>query len=631
MANAFLGAGRPAQREAPTDEALLERIDADQEEKGQRNPYQRLARYYGVEEDNPKLYMLAGKLMAKGLDPNEWLDQKIGTGGEPTPRKVEPIDPRGMRTSVEPPAEEVQMQESGPIRRYVAYRDRMHTPEQLKADARGMARGADRVLGRIPSKIGERLSGKSLAPTEAEDRERSPYAESAGSITAAFPAGGLAAKPVQAALNPLVQLATRGRALGALAGAGEAALTVPVVGGTLAGVDAASDAMSGDDRAANIPQRAWEGAKLSMTPMNMLVAAALGGAGGYAKGLRRSNSQTGEDIRLREEFGGSPSVTRGATGGAFDEPGIANRRGTSADVGAISRESNDAVLGRLRERAGANEASYGQRRAEFLATPAGQTPVDVTDDVNLAIREIEGNAQIPLATRQATTQTILRELTDDELLKPFWKNGRLVVPPEMLNKVRQRFDDLAKTNEPIQDNIMRGTAEKLRDVEDKTGWLDVKQPYAEEAENLKRGHQLLGLKGATKTKATDIAASKKGARTMRRSGENTVTGGLESPDVAEFLERFPELRNQVFAPRLLAAKNRLSFGVPEGGTLYSRMSGLPMKNLEPLEANVLGPAAQAVGRAAPHVAGGGNAIVNAYIEQQRRNEEMARLLRNGGR
>jgi hypothetical protein len=634
----FRGPPKPA----PTDEAVLEKITAYQDEEGPdgkprgRNPYQRLARYYGVAEDNPKLYQLAGKLFAKGIDANEWLDAKIGTGEEPKARPVGPVDPRGMRTSVEPPpGDDSPPEEAGFIRNSNVRRRKAWLDDPLgqgAADTRQLARGADRALFKVPTKIATAISGKSLDPTEEEDAARSPGTAAVGQIAASIPTGGILAKPFMAATNPLVSAAANyGRGAGTLAGAAQGVGALPVVAGGMAGAQAAVDAASGEGRLGDVPGRAYEGAKLSLTPPNILVAAALGGAGGYARGVRQGNTQTGEDIRLRDEYGGRPSITRGAKGGAFDHPGIAERRGTSADVGALSRESNDAVLARLNARDKANQASYTQRRDEFLASPAGQKPVDITDDVNAAIQKIESNPQLPLSTRQATTQEIVRELSDDPLLKPYWQGSRLVVPPEMLNHVRQRFDALAQTNQPGQDAVMRGTAEKLRDVADKTGWDKVNKPYAEETENLKRGHQLLGLKNTPRTKEGDIAASKKGARVMRRAGENTVTGGLEQKDMDEFVQRFPELRDTVAAPRLLAAKNRLSFGTGEGGTLYTRMQNAIGRNVEPLEANVLEPLGRRLGQAAPFTASTGNAIVDAYIEYQRRQEEMARLLKGGGR
>ncbi|MEP6652069.1 MAG: hypothetical protein ABJA82_01855 [Myxococcales bacterium] len=63
-----------------------------------RNAYARLAMFYDTSEDDPRLYKLVQKLTDKGVDPTQWLDNKIGT--RPDAPEVHATDPRQNTSSM---------------------------------------------------------------------------------------------------------------------------------------------------------------------------------------------------------------------------------------------------------------------------------------------------------------------------------------------------------------------------------------------------------------------------------------------------------------------------------------------------------------------------------------------------
>lgn len=632
-----------APRVTPTDADVLARIDDEIGRSGARDPYARFAQFYGISNDDPRLYQMIGKIMAKGIEPNAWLDAKIGTGPEPKTKPVQPVDPRRMRGDQRrgenpirgdeapgylPPTEDEMlgldegMAETGGLgtRAAVAAYGTITNPAKRREFERGLS-------DTITFGLAEKLAGKfgaDMSPEQAaaDVAEAGEGYRASGQIAGAFAPGGTRYL-AQNAGNAISRVAGlgRGRLAGTAIGMLGGAASAPVVAGASEAAKGAVDVATGNGAAIEIPRRAWEAAKGTATdPMSMMLAAGLGGAGGYSRGLRGSNSQTGEDIRLREEFGGRPSLTRGAKGGAFEDPEIRAPRGTSAEVQALARSANDRVRGRLNQRDQANQAGYAQREGEFLASPRGQQLHDVTDALNTESAAIMGNSRIPLAVRETVTRKMASEVLDDPAFSGSWtREGRLMLTPQQINHLRQRWDAIAATGEAGEDAVTRGVAERLRTVDDATGYDRVKAPYAAEVERLKRGHELLGMGSRARTEADDLVTSKRGARVLRRQGENTATGGLEGQDFDEFVRLFPELREVAMSPQLLAAKGRMTPSLSgEGGTLYSRLKGLPERNLEPIEANVLYPLGQTAGQAAGLVPQLKNPILGAYEETKRR-------------
>ncbi|MEP6652070.1 MAG: hypothetical protein ABJA82_01860 [Myxococcales bacterium] len=441
---------------------------------------------------------------------------------------------------------------------------------------------------------------------------------------------------------------------GAAGGALGGAATAPLVGGALA---AGQTAVQGD--VTDAPRAGYEAAKATLKdPLAMAGGAVLGGLGGASQGIRSGDTQTGQDLRLVEEFGGSPRLLTGAKGGAFESPILRDRRGTTGEVGEVAREAGDSIRTGLNAKTKALQDQYaaGKRRLatdDFVAspsrrradsdgtqvmadpnfvpegviprgdvtkprpTPAGSEILDTAPMLDATSKLLESK-RLPASAKAAIKSEVLDVLEES--------GGRMSV--DDFNDFRGKLQDLSKVGEPGAKAHFRTLYKAAKDIIDDTEYGQLNATYSKGIEAQKRRHRQLGL-GRTTT-ATDIEdpiAAKKVARVVRRQDENTATAGQEAVDVQRFIEENPEFRNALAASRLLSAKGRLRVGVPETGGLYERVGGLAMRNAEPLLGSVVYPAGKAVGdTAAAKAPGIIRLLEEAAAQRRRQDEERSRTL-----
>jgi hypothetical protein len=651
--------------------------------------YTKLAQLYDTDEDDPRIYKLVQKITDKGIDPNQWIDTKIGTRQGPLERQS--VDPRrdtsfkaggGVRQkdvaakdirqgeSLPPTEDERLGIDDGMAKPGIGTRALVGaaTPEQRRQFLRGVS---DTATFGLAEKAGNYFD-KDFAKSAATDAEQAPDARDYGAIAGAVMPGatGTVGRIAGKGVGAIGALGARlggaaGGGIGSMIGGGiggavGGAAAAPVVGGLVAGGQAAVKGPVEDG-----PEAALEGARATLhDPMAMLGGAALGAMGGVAQGIRRSDTRTGEDIRAVEEFGGKPSLLKGAKGGAFEDPRLKNRRGTTEDVGAVAREAGDDIRRGLNERTDAIQRRYGEgleriRRDEFVAEPSrrravpsgrpedtweaatrvaenpnwkleGQTsrPVEgpttgpgpgaiSTEPIRVAAEKLLQSERLSKAARAEIKAEVLDALAE----KP-------TMGVEQLNEFRGKLQDLSKFGENTSKPHFKVLHRETKRLVDETDFGQVNAEYTEGIQAQQRAHRQLGLgKKTSRTDIEDPVAAKKVARVVRRQGENTATAGQEGIDVQRFLAENPEFTKQLAASRLMGAKGRLRFGLPEEGGLYDRLSGTAVRNIEPLLGSVAYPVGNAVGQTgaatAPTMI---KLLEDAMAERRRRDEERARML-----
>lgn len=645
--------------------------------------YSKLAQFYDTDEDDPRLYKLVQKVTDKGIDPNQWIDTKVGTRQGPLEKQR--IDPRqdtsfkangGVRQKdvaakdirqgeALPPTEDERLGIDGGLAEPGILAKGMQgvaDPRQRRQFLRGVS---DKATWGLAEKAANFVDSD-FAASAAADAEAAPDARDYGAILgSALGLSGLVARGAGAGIGAIGSL---GAKLGGAAGGGVGSLIGGALGGAVGGAAAApvvAGAIGAGEAAvkgplSDVPQAASGAARATLhDPLAMVGGTALGALGGAAQGIRRSDTRTGEDIRAVEEFGGKPSLLKGAKGGAFEDPRLKNRRGTTEDVGAVAREAGDDVRKGLNARTDAIQRRYGEgleriKRDELVAQPSrrravqdGETGVTrIADNPNW---KLEGQTSRPIegpttGSGPGAISTEPIRLAADKLLQSerLSKAARAEIKAEVLdalaekptmgveqlNEFRGKLQDLAKFGENTSKPHFKALHREAKRLVDETDFGQVNAEYATGIQAQQRAHRQLGLgKKTSRTDIEDPIAAKKVARVIRRQGENTATAGQEGIDVQRFLQENPEFTKQLAASRLMGAKGRLRFGLPEEGGLYDRLSGTAVRNIEPLLGSAVYPLGSAVGQtgaaAAPSMI---RLLEEAMAEKRRRDQERAQML-----
>jgi len=692
------------------------------------NLYGRFARLYDTDENDPRLYKLVGKIMDKGIDPGQWLDSKIGKRTEAP--EIHSTDPRqdmsSMRSDYRPKAKTDVKVEQGkslpptegeilgideglaepgigtkiafsgadPSTRRQFLRGASDTATFGLAEKAG--KWAEDAEDYVSSKLGlPRNTTPRLRDTETKDQQEAPDARDYGAMAGAMAPkgavgriGGYAGKGIQ----ELSKLGARvGNALGSGTGAsvgGAAggliggAASAPLVGGLVGGGQALVNGPIED-----APRAALEAGKATARdPLQMAGGALLGGLGGAAKGIRTGDGRTAEDIRLVEEFGGKPSLLKGAKGGSFEAPVLKNRRGTTSDVGEVAREAGDSIRGRLNAETDRLQREYGEGKRriaidDFVATPDGPPQTARRGDTSVtrqipreSMREMvtyEGQPsklvgssykEVPYERSSAMPGPRPRPLPEpdtggldvspiraaaEKLLesKRLTKSAKSAIKSEVLDtldelpKGRMTADELNDFRGKLQDmsRVGEATAQKhflklyhtSKKIVDDTEYGQLNATYSKGIEAQKRRHRQLGIgKNVSRTDIEDPVAGKKAARVVRRQDENTATSGQESVDVERFLTENPEFKEMLSASKLMSAKGRLRLGIPDTGGLYERVGGLATRNIEPILGSGVYPLGEAVGGTAAATAPSMIRLLeDAAAQRRKRDEERERMLR----
>lgn len=424
-----------------------------------------------------------------------------------------------------------------------------------------------------------------------------------------------------------------GRIAGAALGAGAGAASVPVA----AGVIAAGQQTVGQLDPLGAPRAGWEAAKgAAFSPLAMLLGAAGGAAAGYGAGVSGGNSQTAKDIALRQEMGGKPSITRGAKGGAFEEPEIAGLRGSTDEVGQVADASANKVARNLTERFKTEVGAPYQ--AAKGAIEASNEVTDLAPLIDVA-KKVQGSKGTPTAVRSL----IQREVLDDlEEFKRTDVDGTVSyqMPVSVANEVRQKLSDFAKTGSV---DVPRGNA-KIGELYNTAKGLvgdfeEANAAYSTGKDQFAESFRQLGSKKpvsklpegpGAKIKLAQENIVKQISDRLFRAGEKARLTGQEADDLATFAKAHPELELDVRLPEILAAKNRMSFKIPEGGLLPS-VKGIVTQNIEPLEANLTVPLADSMRTIAPTAGALANPIVRGMEADRERNRRLALRVRSGGK
>ena len=647
-----------APRPTPTHEETMAAIDAHQEAQGGGSVLGRMARLYDVSEDDPRLYQMVSKLAAKGIDPNDWVDSKV-EGRQAKSRPVEAIDPRGMRTKgssqlsrgltgteaagyLPPTADEALGLDEGPQKPSLAGRavaaayGTASDPVRRRQFERGLSDSVTfGAAEKIARSLGGALGDDSFSEAQAyQDEQEAPGTRVAGQLAGSF-APGATSRVAGTAGRAGMKLASKiahGPVGGAAVGAAAGAASAPVVSGALALGRGAVEATDEDTTLGDAFSGAWRATKETATdPISMVLGAAGGALGGGAVGLRKGDSQTSRDIRLREEHGGVPSISQGARGGDFENPRIRGIRGTPENVGEVARESADTIRSalnkRMKEAGAAHEARLNEARAN--GSLAGR--LDATD--------IEDTARKILKSTRTTSATAAK-IEADVLapLEPFKdpQTGRITMSAEDLIDLKGRLADVAemgsrgsKVAKPkdVQLGKIWSTAD---DILSQTDVDQILGPYAKASQRNMRAHNQLRLGAKSRTAPLDEVASHKLAELLTRRAQNTKTAGKENAQVRRFMKENPDLAPEVMAPALLGAKERLRFRIPEGD-LIQAARGIPTANIEPLLGNVAYPLGAAAGRNAGYAQALKNPLERGWEAYQEEQRKRAAKLKAGGR
>jgi hypothetical protein len=422
---------------------------------------------------------------------------------------------------------------------------------------------------------------------------------------------------------------TGGRVAGALVGAGAGMASVPVASGVIA----AGQQAVGQLDPLGAPSAGWDAAKSAgSNPLAMALGALGGAASGYGAGVRGGNSQTAQDMALRQELGGKASLGRGAKGGAFEDPAIAGLRGSTDEIGRVADASANKLATNLTSQF-KNEVGKPYN--------AAKSAIEASDEVtDLApLIDVAKKVQASKGTTIPVRGLIQREILDDlEEFKQVADDGAVSynMPVSVANEVRQKLSDFAKTGSV---DVPRGNA-KIGELYNASKSLvgdfeEANAAYSAGKDKFAESFRQLGSKkpvnklpegpGAKVRMAQELVTKQISDR-LFRGGEKARLTGQEADDLAAFIKKHPELELDVRLPEILAAKNRLGFKIPEGGLLPS-VKGIVTQNIEPLEANLTVPLADSMRTVAPTAGATANPIMRGYEVQRERERRLAEARR----
>lgn len=467
------------------------------------------------------------------------------------------------------------------------YREPTDAPDIGGAGTVAARNYADAATFGLSNKVADKIT-KSLEPEadlaavhESNARENAQHnLAAAGGQVAGFTSGGpnllfKAVRPITAGIQ-----AARGAglgahaALGALRGAAETAITMPVAGGIRAGIE--SDAPTLRERFSDAAQGALNEAK--NLPLTATVGAGLGAFAGAARGIRNGHSQTARDIQTVEDVGkGQVNPLKGGAHGGYYESDVLKGAHSDDQVGEVARRAGDRVRAGLNNEFEQAGQEYAANRGEAKDSGALARNVDVHDLYKRALQ---------LVKSQRTTG-MTKHMLETEVIKPLGRKLGTGMTLEEFNDFRGKLGDLAEpplggsTPESRQFGDLAAEARaRLKD----TALGEVNAQYAERMQKLEDAHRKLGFGGGgrTHTDIEDPVAAKKVANFIAREGQTSVTSGIQDQDAKDFLKLYPQFEQELAAPELLRAAQRLRFTLhPPGGGLHHVASGLVRHNIEP--------------------------------------------------
>lgn len=422
--------------------------------------------------------------------------------------------------------------------------------------------GAEKIAG-LAEKVSPTPGEGGFTPGgSALDRNRAPgYREGGQLVGSVIPgatstisrfAGGLTAPLVK----PLVNSGVAGNVFGnMLSNAAANTLAMPAIAGGQA-------AVRGENP---LPVMREE----IQNPVNPLVGAAVGIPVGAARGIRGSNTQTGRDIRLVENYGARPSPVGGAHGGIFDAPMMQGAEGSTREAGSLARRASREVLGGLQGEKSQLSKDYGSAKA--AAGDAGFLEGRIDP---LYVREEAERLMKGERVTNAQRQAIQSEVMDAIDRHP---TGMTL---DDFNDFRGKLGDIfgvgpGQAAHPALDKLRQAAKRTV----DETEMGPINEAYSKGTESLNKKYDQLKLTPDTNPR---VAEERLAGEILRR-GENTPTAGIQEPAIDEFLAANPQYKPLFDSVSLMNAKERMGAGLQaHGGTLYTRMHGALHHNLEPI-------------------------------------------------
>jgi hypothetical protein len=570
---------------------------ADEFDKGgSRDLFGRLARLYDTDRDDPRLNELVSKVVAKGMDPNAWVDQRIGKTTETPAAQQAGADPRKDLSS--------------------------SRPEVKPEKPTDMIPGADMYFS-VPDGTPRGMTEEEFQAFQArspEERRRDTDPVANDWIAQTVMAG-----PVSSGAGAILRGAPIIRTL--------------LQGGKLARPVGAAAVGAGEGFAGNV---------VTGGDPTDLVAPAIGAvgraAGGYASAARDPGTRSGRTIQAIEAVGGRPGlpiVQRPAVGGMFDSSGY--RALPDGDIGTM--QMAESAGQRIRsDLAGRMDAAGAQLGAAERAVVArrGNAPIDTSgvidnlDDIrgsNIA-NDVPVNPAVDAAI-QRQKSALAKQVPASTILGA---DGRPMVPAADLTEIS--FDDLRKVVKGSNEAAKFGGDPALKTsygkrsagaVADLQRGIDPEfdaalDNYASESKSVAAANDALIGKGSARV--TDTAAREQ--RTTARLadvGRETKTGINRTRKLDRVLG--PDYGPELSRMRARNAAQGIEFGVPgPGRPMATAIRAIP-QNLTAAEVRILEPLGTALDAAT------GPALLPYYrliLEEARRadrqrNEDRATTLR----
>jgi len=361
-----------------------------------------------------------------------------------------------------------------------------------------------------------------------------------------------------------------------------------VGGGALRGaltVGIANPAIAGARAAFSDNERPAEAIKRELTnPLPYLLGAGVGAFEGAAGAIRESKGQTGRDIRTVEDIAkGRVSPIGGAKGGYFKSP-VLEGMSTDEHVGEVARKAGQSIQGKLNDEFGAAGKEYGQTVDDARQNGALARRLDPGPLLEQAQHMVK-SYRFSGATKGAIEREVITPLMD-VMTSP---NGNGTMSLEDFNAFKGKLGDFADVptggDSTFQSRAFGEMADTARTMRHATALGEADRAYATRMDRLEKAHESLGFRDTTHTDMGDPVAERKIANFIARHGEDTKTAGMQNEDARRLEELYPgRFTQELHAPEMLRAKQRLSLGFGGQGGLHHRVLPPLTHNIEPLMA-----------------------------------------------
>lgn len=446
---------------------------------------------------------------------------------------------------------------------------------------------ARKLSSAIPGYNEQDRRGDSPASLQRAEEHRgdveNPGAALAGEVAgAAVPVGGPGL--VLKGASKIARVIRTGEEAGALArvaaGAGRGLVTNAIASPVNAGIRAA---VSGDDMTARQRLEAAFGAakQEATSPITYAAGAGLGALEGGAQAFRAGNTQTARDIRTVEDVAKGRVSPVGPSGGYYESPVLKGMH-TDEDVGAVSRRAGDSIRSKLNAEFQAAGKQYGAEIEDARNSGALARQIDP----GAVLQQAQQMMASPRFT-QSTKSAIEREVINPLLDVMTTPHGSGSMRLEDFNAFKSKLGDLGNvpigTDTTFQSRAFQDMANTARALRDRTAMGDIDRGYAQRMDRLEAAHEAMGLRDRTHTDMEDTVAARRVANFVARHGEDTKTAGMQNADVARVESQFPGLLTQeMAAPEMLRARQRMTPGLGGSGGLHERVGGLLHHNAEPV-------------------------------------------------